>query len=238
MSLVTDVADRLAESIRSFALRPGEKLPTETEIVRNFGVSRTVVREAISSLQAAGLIETRRGIGSFVRPAPKSIELGIKPESIVTVRDVLAVLELRISLETEAASLAAARRTDSQLAAMRQALDLFEQQVGQSGDGASSDFQFHLEIAYATGNRYFVEVMSHLGTATIPRTRVFPIQGEEERLNYLKVVHQQHSDIYTGIQRKDPEAARTAMRAHLTRSYDRLRRAAEAVESQERPTGV
>jgi DNA-binding FadR family transcriptional regulator len=93
-----------------------------------------------------------------------------------------------------------------------------------------------LQIAYATGNRYFVDVMSHLGTATIPRTRIVPIQGEEERLNYLKIVHQQHSDIYAGILRKDPEAARAAMRAHLTRSYDRLRRAAEAAESEHRLT--
>ncbi len=233
MSLVTDIADRLAESIRNCEFHPGERLPTETEIVRKFGVSRTVVREAITSLQAAGLVETRRGIGSFVRSAPKGIELGIKPESIVTVRDVLAMLELRISLETEAAGLAAARRSETHLEKMRLALQAFEQQVGQSADGASPDFQFHLQIAYATENRYFVDVMGHLGTATIPRTRVFPIQGEEERLNYLRVVHQQHSDIYAGILRKDPEAARAAMRAHLTRSYDRLRRAAEAAESQQ-----
>jgi DNA-binding FadR family transcriptional regulator len=232
MSLVSDLAEKLSESIRNCSIRPGEKLPTETEIIRKHGVSRTVVREAISSLQAAGLVETRRGIGSFVRSA-SGLEFGIKAESIVTVRDVLAMLELRISLETEAAGLAAARRTERQLEAMRQALQAFEQQLSQSGEGVSPDFQFHLQIASATGNRYFVEVMSHLGTATIPRTRVFTVQGEEDRLNYLKLINQQHSDIYAAIQRKDPEAARAAMRAHLGRSYDRLQRAAQAAESQQ-----
>ncbi len=232
MSLVSDLADKLSENIRNCSLHPGEKLPTETEIIQKYGVSRTVVREAISCLQAAGLIETRRGIGSFVRSA-SGIELGIKPESIITVRDVLAMLELRISLETEAAGLAAARRTENHLEGMRKALQAFEQQIGKSGDGVSPDFQFHLQIAYATGNRYFVEVMSHLGTATLPRTRVFTIQGEEERVNYLKTVNMQHSDIYAAIERKDPEAARAAMRAHLSRSYDRLHRAAAAAESQE-----
>jgi DNA-binding FadR family transcriptional regulator len=232
MSLVTDVADRLAESIRSCEIRPGEKMPTETEIVRKFGVSRTVVREAISSLQAAGLIETRRGIGSFVRSAATGLEIGIKPQSIVTLRDVLAMLELRISLETVAAGLAAARRTETQLGAMRQAVEAFEQDLDQSGAGISPDFEFHLQIAYATGNRYFVEVMRHLGTGTIPRTRVFAIQSKEERIEYLKVANRQHYEIYSAIQRKDPEAARAAMRSHLTRSYDRLSRAAEAAESQ------
>ena len=232
MSLVSDLVDKLSESIRNYSLRPGEKLPTETEIIQKYDVSRTVVREAISNLQATGLIETRRGIGSFVRSA-SGIELGLKPESIITVRDVLAMLELRISLETEAAGLAAARRTESHLEGMRQALQAFEQQIGQSGDGVSPDFQFHLQIAYATGNRYFVEVMSHLGTATLPRTRVFTIQGEDERLHYLRIVNQQHSDIYAAIERKDPEAARAAMRAHLSRSYDRLHRAAQAAESHE-----
>jgi DNA-binding FadR family transcriptional regulator len=234
-SLARDLADRLAESIHRCTLAPGEKLPTEAELIQKFGVSRTVVREAISSLQAAGLIETRHGIGSFVRSSPNGLDFAIKPGTIITVRDVLAMLELRISLETEAAGLAAARHSEAQLEAMRQALREFAEQIELSKDGAAPDFQFHLQVAYATGNRYFVEVMSHLGTATIPRTRIVAIQAEDERRNYLKLVNQQHTDIYAAIARRDPEAARTAMRAHLSRSYERLRRAAEAAESQKEP---
>jgi len=79
-----------------------------------------VAREAITSLQAAGLIETRHGIGSFVRAVPTGLEFRIDAAAILTVRDILAMLELRISLETEAAALAAARRSDGQLDEMRQ----------------------------------------------------------------------------------------------------------------------
>ncbi len=234
-SLARDLADRLSESIRSCVYRSGEKLPTEAEIIKQFGVSRTVVREAISSLQAAGLVETRHGIGTFVRSSPNGFELGINAETILTVRDVLAMLELRISLETEAAGLAAARRSENQLEEMRKALLAFKQEIGQPSGAAGPDFQFHLQIASATGNRYFVEVMSHLGTATIPRARLTAIKRSAEP-DYLTFVNQQHEEIFSAILRKDPEAARAAMRAHLSGSYERLRRAAEAAEAHEMQT--
>ena len=84
----------------------------------------------------------------------------------------MAVLELRISLETESAGLAAQRRSDEQLQEMRAALDAFEANVGGAGDAVSPDFRFHLAIANATGNRYFADIMSHLGSTLIPRTRI------------------------------------------------------------------
>ncbi len=227
-SLARTLVDSLSESIRSCVFRPGDKLPTESEIMRQYGVSRTVVREAISSLQAAGLVETRHGIGTFVRSSPVALDFRIDPDTIITLRDVLAMLELRVSLETAAAGLAAARRTEEQLAEMRQALEDFDRSVDRRGDAAAPDFQFHLQVAYATGNRYFAEVMSYLGTTTIPRTRISPLPGEAAQSVYLMQVNQQHKDIYQAILRRDPEAARTAMRLHLSKSYERLRRAHDA----------
>ena len=106
-------------------MKAGDKLPTEAEIMGEFGVSRTVVREAISKMQAAGLVQTRHGVGTFVSGPSDASNFRIDPEQIATVRDVIAVLELRISLETEAAGLAAARRTEENLAALRQALNAF-----------------------------------------------------------------------------------------------------------------
>src|SRR6478735_11360242 len=120
-SLAHDVVDVLSGRIRDGSLAQGEKLPTEAAIMEEFGVSRSVVREAISRMQAAGLVETRHGIGTFVLPPAPPI-MGIDPATVVTVRDVIALLELRIGLETEAAGLAAARRTEAQLAEVRAAL--------------------------------------------------------------------------------------------------------------------
>ena len=230
-SLARDLFDSLSQSIRNCVIRPGEKLPTESELIKQFGVSRTVVREAVSSLQAAGLVETLHGIGTFVRSSPNGLEFGTDPELVLTVRDVVAMMELRVSLETEAAGLAASRRNESQLAEMRNALRSFEESIENSGNGAEPDFQFHLQIAYATGNRYFVEVMSHLGTSTIPRSRIRTIQREGGQTPYLQDVNKQHANIYEAILRRDPAAARAGMNAHLSVSYESLRRAVYAVEA-------
>lgn len=232
--LVHELVDSLSESIRNCVIRPGEKLPTESEIMASHGVSRTVVREAISSLQAAGMVETRHGIGTFARIARTGLEFRLDPATTVTLRDVLAMLELRISLETEAAALAAARRTEQQLSLMRKALALFKASLESGGDTADPDYQFHLQVAYATENRYFADVMSHLGMATIPSSRgpAVDTAAGEIRVAYLRLVDQAHATIYDAILRRDPEGARAAMRAHLADSRDRLRRAQEIAESE------
>jgi DNA-binding FadR family transcriptional regulator len=224
----------LTRSIQEGILKPGDKLPTETAIMQVQSVSRTVVREAISHLQAAGLVETRHGIGTFVLEPPGEGMLRIDPGTVTTIEDVLALLELRISLETESAGLAAARRTDEQLAQMRQALDVFYRSLEEGSETVEADFQFHLQIASATGNRYFVEFMSYLGMTVIPRARINTAQLSRDRqTDYLQRVHREHEDIYDAIARRDTEAARAAMRTHLTNSRERLRRAHESIETRQ-----
>jgi GntR family transcriptional repressor for pyruvate dehydrogenase complex len=230
-SLAHELVDGLGGQIRAQALRPGDKLPTESEIMRAWGVSRTVVREALSRLQAAGLVETRHGIGTFVLQPPAS-GFGLEPSELPTAGDVLAVLELRISLETEAAGLAAQRRSEQQLADIRAALDELEANREGEGDTVTPDMRFHMLIATATGNRYFAEIMGHLGTTLIPRARInSPRVAHEDLPQYLRRVNAEHEEIYEAIARRDPEAARAAMRLHLTNSRERLRRAQEATQA-------
>lgn len=171
-SLAQELVTVLSEQIRDGQLKRGDKLPTESAIMDAHGVSRTVVREAISRLQAAGQVETRHGIGTFVLDTPSPSGFRIDPATVVTLRDVLAILELRISLEVESAGLAALRRSDEQLAAMRAALDALNESAAHAGDAVASDFAFHLEIALSTGNRYFTDIMTHLGTSIIPRRKL------------------------------------------------------------------
>jgi GntR family transcriptional repressor for pyruvate dehydrogenase complex len=225
------VVEDFASRIRSQLLRPGDKLPTESAIMQAFGVSRTVVREALSKLQAAGLVETHHGIGTFVLEGRSGGIFRLDPSEIAASVDVLAVLELRISLETESAGLAAARRSEAQLQAMRQALDEFASNVAVAGDTVSPDFRFHLEVAHATGNRYFADIMGHLGTTIIPRTRINSarLPGDEQS-HYLQKVNREHEEIYEAIARADAESARAAMRIHLTNSRERLRRAQQAAQ--------
>jgi len=223
--LVTEIVGTLEGEIRSGTLPLGQKLPTEAEIMARFEVSRTVVREALSRLQASDLVETRHGVGTFVSAQERGGNFRISEQDFATVADVIAVLELRISLETEAAGLAAQRRTDAHLVALQSALDAFQSSIEQDSDAVPSDFQFHMEVARATGNRHFSDLMTYLGAMIIPRTRVnTPQHAPEGRLSYLQRVNSEHENIFAAIRNRDADAARAAMRTHLSNSRERLRR--------------
>ena len=227
-SLAHEVVDGLAGRIRDGTLASGEKLPTEAAIMEEFGVSRTVVREAISRLQAAGLVATRHGVGTFVVGLGDASTFRIGPEELGTLQDVIAVLELRIGVETESAALAAMRRTPENLLTLRSALAAFTAALEEGRDAVGPDFQFHLEIARATQNHHFVELMGALGGMMIPRARLGKAEPPTaEQQNYLRRVHAEHESIVDAISRQDPEAARAAMRTHLANSRERRRRAAE-----------
>jgi DNA-binding FadR family transcriptional regulator len=223
------VVEGVSARIRSGELKPGDRVPPEPELMREFGVSRSVVREAVSRLQASGLVETRQGVGSFVleRPAGEPL-LNIGSRSL-EVQRVLAMLELRISIESDAASLAAQRRSDEHLAAMRQALDAFDahRRAGQST--VEDDFRFHAQVAAATGNEYFEEVLRSLGSITIRRAETRPdaagdqAPGADSPAVRPRFGEAQHETIYDAIRRGDAASARAAMFMHLSNSRERLR---------------
>jgi DNA-binding FadR family transcriptional regulator len=157
--------------------------------------------------------------------------------TVVTIRDVLAMLELRISLETEAAGLAALRRSDGHLELMQRAVETIEENISKGANSVDADFQFHLQIALATGNKYFEDFYRHLGTTTIPRTRLDTTRlSPEPAQDYLYRTNREHQYILDAIARKDPEMARASMRMHLSNSSERLRRASEAADQQVKMT--
>ncbi len=223
--LVSEIVESLGASIRAGEIKPGEKLPTEAAIMTRFDVSRTVVREALSKLQASNLVATRHGIGTFAleQMDPKTFQ--ISSVDFATVNDVISVLELRISLETESAGLAAKRRTKENLLSMQHALESFEDAVKNNSEAVPSDFQFHLEIAKATGNRHFADLMTYLGENIIPRTRVNTSErAQVDRGSYLRRVNSEHQNILAAIRTQNVDAARAAMRLHLSNSQERLRK--------------
>ncbi|MEG0920692.1 MAG: FadR/GntR family transcriptional regulator [Comamonas sp.] len=222
-NLANLLSEEFETKIRQGLLQEGDKLPTESELVRAYDVSRTVVREALSKLQASSLVETRHGIGTFVLPARQTSAMVLSAHELSESIDVLAVLELRISLETEAAGLAAQRRQSEHLQAMRQALQTFEHNFERGAETVSHDLAFHLSIAQATGNRYFQEILQHFGSMLIPRNRIAAIDKPARDPDYLRRVNREHEEIYAAIERQDADSARAAMRIHLTNSRERLR---------------
>jgi DNA-binding FadR family transcriptional regulator len=244
--LAREVVQRLGDRIRDGRWPGGEQLPSESALMDEFGVSRTVVREALSQLQAAGLVRTRHGVGTFVIGAGAAQAFQVQPDELATLRDVVALLELRVGVETECAALAAQRRTVAQLALMREALDDFAQAVAAGDDAVAADRRFHLELARATDNPRFAELMTTLGASMIPRARLADPPRSAAYANaspharadrdYLLRVNAEHEVILQAVARRDIEAARAAMRLHLAHALER-RRSAIAPAGGTRGTG-
>ena len=222
-SLAQQLVNDFSRRIREGEIKAGEKLPTEQVIIQEKGVSRTVVRDALSRMQAAGLVEPRHGVGTFVLDMPAPAGFVIGPATIATLPDVLNLLEFRLSLEVEAAGMAAQRRTPEALLEIKQALDALLEGPQKSGTTINADFQFHLKIAKASGNTYLIDIMKHLGTKLIPRTRMnSAYTGQSDRTAYLAGINAEHRQIYLAIAAGNVDAARSAMYLHLNSSRIRL----------------
>jgi DNA-binding FadR family transcriptional regulator len=239
-SLVAELARQLAEQIRSQRFKPGDRLPTEAELMRQGGVSRTVVREAVAALRAEGLVITRQGVGAFVADTPAAAFNGftIDAETVASLRQVLKVMELRIGIEVEAAGLAADRRDATQLQAIVNAQKAFRAEVAGGASAPAADFALHRAIFAATGNEYFGSFLDFLGQIIIPRQSVRFAQGPSEaQSDYLQRVAREHDRVVEAIADGDAEASREAMRTHLERGRSRYARLAAEIAADEGAPG-
>ena len=128
-SLTSMLIEALTERIQSAQYKRGDQLPTEKDMIEEFGVSRTVVREAISNLKASGLVSTRQGKGAFVLDEGVR-SFRISEENLSVVEEVLDALELRIAIESEAAALAARRGTPADLQRIAEACEAMDRAIG------------------------------------------------------------------------------------------------------------
>ena len=220
-NLTADLAADLRNRIVDGVIQPGEKLPSENTLIGEYGVSRTVVRSALTRLQAEGLVETERGRGSFALTPPLDC-LQLMP--VVSMEDRLQMLDFRIGVETEAAALAALNHTEHQLKAVHGALEQFTASSGHPAHSMKADFEFHRAVAAASGNPFYTDCISALGQTmiTMPRTRLLASDEEDSRERFEQVVHE-HSSIYAAIADADPAAASAAMRLHLSNSRRRFK---------------
>lgn len=218
------VVDALRKRIGAGEFGPGEKLPTESQLTVHFGVSRTVVREAIAALAADGTVQPRQGAGVFVMANAASAFSSIGAETSNKISVALNVLEVRMGIEIESAGLAAQRASASQIAAIQEAWNEFGRLLKVGNPTGKTDFAFHRAIAVSTNNPFYLEVLDALGSRTIPCDVASP-WGTESVLTYeyQAGLHEEHKTIMRAIAAKDPEAAREAMRQHLSRSQDRYR---------------
>jgi GntR family transcriptional repressor for pyruvate dehydrogenase complex len=208
--------------------KPGARLPSEVEMAGSFGVSRTVIREAMSRLKSEGLVESRQGSGVFVRDRNMHAPFRIDPNIMDSIESVLQVVELRLSLEGEIAALAAKRRTREQMAAIRRAFKKIETDEQAGKDGVDADFAFHRSIAKATGNPHFLAIIEFLLNFLIKSTRTARSFKATNAL-FLQEVKEEHQRIVEAISQQDSEAARLAARQHMETVSRRLRSIEPAV---------
>ncbi|GAB4393969.1 MAG: FadR/GntR family transcriptional regulator [Kiloniellaceae bacterium] len=224
-SLTHKVIEALRREIESGDLKPGDKLPTEQALIKQYGVSRTVIREAIAGLRADGLLEPRQGVGVFVlEPAAGNAELPLLTLPTRKISDIIESLELRTAVEVEAAGLAAARCSPAQEAEIHSRLEAFEARVKAGETTEAEDFAFHVAVAEAANNQRFKEFLAFLGRRTIPRSQLRRAAGGSiEPLASDEELYREHCAIFEAILARDPDAAREAMRRHLAGSMARYR---------------
>jgi GntR family transcriptional repressor for pyruvate dehydrogenase complex len=220
-SLVVETGRRIAADIAAGRLLPGTQLPTEQAMMAAMGVSRTVIREAVATLRAEGLVETRQGIGSFVADPPVEALFRIEPGQAASITDAVHIMELRSAVETEAAGLAAERASARQRRAIRNALNAIDAAIERGEAAVPEDFALHAAITDATGNPQFRRFLEFLGRFIIPRASV-RIHALNLRA-YLLTFQQEHRAIVAAIESGSVTAARETMRDHLLKSRERYR---------------
>jgi GntR family transcriptional repressor for pyruvate dehydrogenase complex len=224
-SLTHALITRLTADITSGKLSPGSRLPTEQELIAATGVSRTVVREAVAALRADGLVVTRQGVGAFVAENVRR-PFRIEFDELRTLREVLAVMELRTGIEVEAAGLAAERASPVKLRKIAECFEQMGSAIRRGESGVDQDYAFHCSIAEATENPQFERFMEYLGLFIIPRHTIRGGPGLTPDRAYLEKVQAEHRQIVSAIRQGSVPQARAAMRRHLLNSRKRYQKLA------------
>ena len=223
-TLADQVTASLKAHIASGEALPGSRLPPEPALSERYGVSRTVIREAISRLKSAGLVEVRQGSGTVVCEGAHIKAFTLDLDICGSIEAVLRVTELRRGIEGEAAALAAQRHTPPQLEALEHALKAIDTAECEGRDGVDEDLAFHLSIFHATGNPLYPslhEFIAQFVKEAIRLTR----SNQERRRDMARTVRIEHIAIYTAIAARDGNAARHASLTHINNAVERLKQA-------------
>jgi GntR family transcriptional repressor for pyruvate dehydrogenase complex len=207
------VREQLEEAILSGKVKVNEQLPTETDLGISFGVSRTVIREALQRLEGQGLVHSRIGSGSYVSPYPldrmkvvlqRFAALNPQAETFVN------MLDLRIVIETETCGRLAERHDAKAISDLRGILKRMDHSRKNLEEFFEADMGFHLRIAKASGNPFFPTILEPLKNAS----RVFGLATYESEA-VIERTCQEHQAIFQALAEGDAENARKRIRDHL-----------------------
>jgi GntR family transcriptional repressor for pyruvate dehydrogenase complex len=217
LPLTETVIRALQTLIRDGAFGPGDRLPTERALAERFGVSRAVVREAIACLKADGHVVTRQGAGAYVAARPALLSFKLARHDQPDPHELAHIFELRLSVESTAAELAALRRTSQDLEKLDASLSAMDRALAGQGDGSEADNAFHRAIAVAAHNPYLERLIALIGPPFADSRR--PTWSEP---SLAEAAQAEHRRLFQAIAAGDPGAARDAARNHLLRAAARL----------------
>lgn len=208
------VAERIAELITGEGLQPGDRMPTEQALCEQLGVSRTVVREAIKLLTAAGHVRARRGSGIYVDKGPNSlVSAAINLSVAVQPDDIRNLFIFRCTQEMQTARLAAEHITVRQLRNLEEIVAR-HRRFAESGEQTeiNPDLQFHLSVADAADNRFLAAAVE-----TAYRLQNWALRLVHTNLppGVYVVAADQHAAILTAISDGQADLAARAMEAHI-----------------------
>lgn len=220
-SLADEVARLIGDDIAEGRFKPGDRLPTEQRMCETYGVSRAVVREAISRLKSERLLESFQGRGVFVSEHADVAPFRMATPDLADKREIRHVLELMLALEGQAAALAARRRTRRDLATIRRRLEAVAGAIERGDDGVAEDLAFHLEIGRVTHNPVYSALLGYMEKRI--RHVIRSARAASARIEGLpQRVQVEHEAIFAAIEAGDPDAARNAAETHLRNAADRI----------------
>ncbi len=225
-NLTDRVAEMLIDEITSGEYQVGEVLPPEQTIAARLGVSRTVLREAVSRLKGDGIVQSKQGRGLTVMLTARPSVLRIQAADVGDDEQVLRIVELRRGFEIEAAPLAAQRRSKDDLTAMRHALAAMADAIasGNVAAGVDADMEFHRCVARATRNEHYLNFFDFLAVLLkknlrVSRSRSAKVEGRGAQ------AQKEHEMLFSAIEKGDVELARQYARSHVENTERRLRTA-------------
>lgn len=223
ISLAAKISSALRRDLSEGVFRPGDRLPSESALTREYSVSRTVVREAIAILRADGLVEARKGAGVFAIEVKLTKEVPFNDLAVGRISSVIELLELRTVFEVESAGLAASRRSAVQVESIVDAHRRVGDCLAAGLPTRDADFEFHLAIAQATQNRRFPEFLQLIRSGIIPRGELQGAAPGSRPKDYNLHLQEEHAKIVDAIIEGDADAARQYMAAHLRGSLERYK---------------
>jgi GntR family transcriptional repressor for pyruvate dehydrogenase complex len=214
------IASHIGKEIAEGRITSGEKLPTEHILASTFGVSRSVVREAIAQLRNEGLVETRQGVGAFVTENLRRGSIRIEQTDLYDRESFRSLFQLRMPLEIEAAGLAAVHHNDSDLKNLDASLAQMTGAEKWTDQGIVADLVFHRALAAATHNEYyplFIGFIAERISLAINAARAAALLEE-----IVETTIAEHVAIRDAVVTRDPLKARSAMRNHIMGAAGRL----------------